>query len=229
MTHRIATERLRREAGRAHARLRAVTAQLDEARDQPPALGDLLTLPLDADPGVHEWAVLEVTESGSLLALPADTSPLVGSCDVAAVDGRVLRCGLRTRLPATVLSAARRSGRLDDDSLAAARHLCQVVERGEVSASLQALETDRDPEYRQLIGQLRASARAVAASPSIAVTDPAPTDPDRRAPAWIRPLAIAATLLFGLTLVVAIVQQRTIDQLRRSSGSPVVAPPVVWL
>jgi hypothetical protein len=149
-----------------------------------------------------------------------------------------LRCALGIRLRSKVLVGARRTDVLDVDTLAAARERCRVLAAGGSHGSLEALETDRDPEYRHLILEMErvkegleqrygleegAVTRTVAES--LKASRPQPLE--RRFPA--RPWAIPAALAASLLVVILAVQGRTIAELRRDGAVPLVDSPVVWL
>ena len=236
-------DQLAQAAGQAHDRLRANAAKVETLEGQPPGPGDLWVLaagPGDLDDDLEddlgdavEWAVLEIDDCGDLYLVPADASPLLGTADVAAPECRVLRCGLGAWFASNVLDGARRTGVLDAGTLAAARKRRRVLEEGGSHGSLEALETDRDPEYLQLLRGMQRAKGALkqrhGAARAQAPRGPEHPEVSRRRPRhrprrWAIPVTLAASLL----LSVIAIQWQTITELRRGA-TPIVDAPVVWL
>lgn len=248
--------------GQAHRRLQATVATVEALAGQPPTPGDLWVLPAAVDPAAVdpaavdpgagdsddfedrdlgdaiEWAVLETDERGALYLVPVDACPLLGTADVTAPECRVLRCSLGIWLGPKVFEGARRTGVLDADTLATARQRCRALAGGGNRGSLEALETDRDPEYVHLIlGMARAKealeqrygmetrAAAPTAEEPLEASRHQPLGSQSRPRRWALPATLAASLL----LTVLAIQWRTITELRRGAALPIVDPSVVWL
>lgn len=255
--------RLAKAAGEAHAHLEPM-AEAAESRGATPQVGDVWSLAHDSaaadavvDPGVCEWAVLATEPAGGLLLVPADTAILTGSADVAAAGGRRLRCRLARRLAPSALAGGRRTAVLDERTLDRARSLVREDAKAAEAATLMALETDRDPEYRDLIRQLSRAGEAWAQHHALehhalenhAFEDrhqrprairaddlrrrgrPLMAEPveGRRRRRWLLPSSAAAALLLTLGAAVIAIQWRTIDSLQRESERLIADPRVVWL
>ena len=221
-------DQLVQKANQASGRLWSDMAALEVLRNRPLGPGDLVTIPGGVESGDVEWAVLETDERGRLRVVPADTSPLQGSADVQAPNCRVLRCALATWLDTTAIARASRTGTLDADTLAAAQDRCHLLKQGRLRVSPQALETDLDPEYKQFLRGAETAGRALRRHHSDSPTSVVSLL-ERRPHLRHRTLAIAASLLLAVALLVILVQWRTIEELRRAETSPIVDPPVVWL
>lgn len=261
--HPVRLEQLaQRAAEQAHERLQKAAAVLAEMRDEPPKPGDLWVFPALAgssgeelgDPGdgleeAVEWALLEVDEERGLYLVPVDGSPFLGTADVEAPDGRVLRCGLDVWLESKVMVGASRTGLLEATTLSTAQQRCRDLKVGQAHGTLDAVEMDRDPEYRQFLRGLRMARSAlqqrfeveeqgrtpILASSGLAVpaSRQAPSlqlgEGRRRPRNWRLPATLAASLLFAVLLTVLGVQWRTLEALRRDQRAPIADPPVVWL
>ncbi len=180
------------------------------AGDEPqPRPGDLYVLLETAGLPV-EWALLarDPDDAGRWLAVPADTSPLAGSDDVAIGAGEpggplALRCRFKASLPEAALAPERRSGGIALEAVRAALDKAGQVEREEVAASPLAREADVDPEYVDWLEQTAARAQRLAqARPARPLRPP----PVRRRAQWRPAQALAAGLLVatvGLAVWVA--------------------------
>ncbi|MDA8015952.1 MAG: hypothetical protein MPN21_00780 [Thermoanaerobaculia bacterium] len=229
--------RLSEQAAVAHDRLHATVP----AGDEPAGVGDLWVLdtPSSVDAGklgaAVEWLQVDVETNGgdvtAVCLVPVDGSPLLGSPDLAMGDGRVLRCALATWLRPSVLLGAHRSARLDAGDLEAARNWCESLDNGTSEVSPDALETDRDPEYREWIAEIDQTRAAIRQAhgrselPGAVVAD-APEAARRAVPYWAA--LAAAAVVASLTAVIA-GQALHIAKLRQAASQPVIAPAVVWL
>jgi hypothetical protein len=193
------------------AELRELTAAAVEkwaaARPAPPAPslvcpGSLVML--DAGGELVEWVVLEVdAASERILAVPADTAPLVGSADVtvAATDPSgplTLRCRLYTWLEAGQVPPDRPSGRVEPEVVDRARaRVRQLQSAPRREAGLE--ETDLDPEYQDLMAELRQRAAVMS-------TRRERPRPSRGSP-WRRPVVAVALSSLSLVLAAAVIWQ----------------------
>lgn len=170
MTSEISQRRLEALAGQARERSARLTAMLDRRRGLPAEPGDLFVLAATADLPV-EWAVLErrAEARGSVLVVPADSNPLVGTADVEVREGNPggplsLRCRFGLWLDALLFDPRLRSGVLTPETVAEALDRCRQVELGALEPSPLAEEVDVDPEYMDWIREVPERARALAAT-----------------------------------------------------------------
>lgn len=162
MTPEARRRRLESLAREARGRSVRLGAELEHRRDLPAGPGDLVVLAATAELPV-EWAILD-RRNGELLAVPADTHPLVGSADLSVEPDRslVLRCLSGLWLSAAMFKTHLRTGVLSAESVTAALHRWRQLEKGELAASPLAEEVDADPEYREWIRDVPQRARALA-------------------------------------------------------------------
>ncbi|MEM9293504.1 MAG: hypothetical protein AAGD01_17605 [Acidobacteriota bacterium] len=164
------SEQLLREAARRQGR---IEADLQAAQDQPPVSGDLWILPepteaLLGEPpneellAAHddadvEWLVAEADLGDSknpttLTLLAVDLMPLAASLDLPleAKDGgpMVLRGGRSYRVPAALVAAGTRTGRLSASGLQRVHLHLQSLQDEAPTADPEDEEYDLDPEYR---------------------------------------------------------------------------------
>ncbi|MEM7051417.1 MAG: hypothetical protein AAF604_17235 [Acidobacteriota bacterium] len=240
MTERSSTqssifERLVRQGGEARARLSAPMAPPAAG----PRVGDLWILPSgtkldDQTDTPIEWAVLEVEPQGALLLIPVDTCPMQGRADVLADDARVLRCGQGCWIDPAAFASGFRSGSLTREQVQAARQRRRDLRDGSAAAPLVVLETEKDPEYRQLLGRIEAirleledAFREPTADSAFASKTAKATDSSREARRWFP--AVAAASLLAAASIIVIHQKSVIDDLERTTAAPIPNPPVVWL
>lgn len=206
----------RREALAAAARARSqeIAAALERRRGMPAAPGDLFVLPATSELPV-EWALLDRRPgAGDLLAVPADSHPLVGSADLAVEPAGtpVLRCRYPVWLEPGLLDPQHRSGVLPPETAAAALRLVRQLEAGEADFSPLGEEVDSDPEYGDWLREVPERARSLAAGARTA----RPPDGVRSGRRWM-PLiapAVAATLAvvsIGLSAWVVQLQRQVED------------------
>ena len=197
MTPEARQRRLESLAREARGRSVQAGAELERRKGLPAAPGDLFVLAMTADLPV-EWAILDrQPQSGELLAVPADSQPLVGSADVAAApDGSlVLRCRFGVWLAPAVFKTELRTGVLPEAIVTAALHRWRQLEEGESAASPLAEEVDVDPEYRDWIRDVPERARSLALRLKVA----GPASPGGSA--WpLRLAAILAVAALGLSV-----------------------------
>lgn len=164
-------ERVREATRRAVERSAAEAAAVAGREGEPPAPGDLFTLPDSGAFGV-EWVLLRPhpRRCGHMLAVPADLGALVGSGDLSVPPstqggGMVLRCRYAVWLNARGLSGADRSGVLPEEVIEeAARKWTELVAGREAGLESER-EIDRDAEYQDWIDEVVAPAhRALLAS-----------------------------------------------------------------
>ncbi len=152
-------EMLRLETGRAAREIpemRAIDAP-DELRS-----GARLIF-AEPDSGSGEWAILQSdsTDSKRVLVAPVDDHPLVGSRDVAAIDGTtIVRCDLATWVDARSLADGRQVGALEDEVIERARLKASEIAAGTLRPGMSEREVDAAPEYLRWIDKL-AEARDV--------------------------------------------------------------------
>ncbi|HSK78847.1 MAG TPA: hypothetical protein VLQ45_20495 [Thermoanaerobaculia bacterium] len=185
-------------------------AELERRRGRPAEPGDLFYLSRTAAFPV-EWALLDRDPKtpGRLLAVPADSNPLLGSADVEIPDSALsgplsLRCRFGAWLEAPALGGGKRTGLLEPEFLQQARNHWAALERGENPAPLLAFETDVDPEYEDWVNDVLTPARAALTAPAAEERAPAPVAPLR--PRWTsfgNPYALAASILLLVTLGLA--------------------------
>ncbi|HKV09767.1 MAG TPA: hypothetical protein VJ725_16615 [Thermoanaerobaculia bacterium] len=200
-------DRLTAEALDKAARL---DAELARRRGRPAEPGDLFHLSRTAAFPI-EWALLDRDPKtpGRLLAVPADSNPLLGSADVEVPDSALsgplsLRCRFGAWLEPPALADGKRTGLLETEFLEQARNHQAALERGENPAPLLAFETDVDPEYEDWVNEVLAPARAALTAPAAEERAPAPVVPLR--PRWTslgNPYALAASILLLVTLSLA--------------------------
>ncbi len=212
-------DQLRRQTGTANVSLTAAAAASGDSRGAiTPRVGNLYVLPQTAEWSV-EWAILDL-DPPRVLAIPADTSSLVGSSDVAvpasASRGALsLRCGFGAWVKAAVFEQATATGLLDSKIVQAAKEHWAALDRGEVCGSLEEREVDLDSEYLEWVEDTLTGARAalVAAStaiepvsrptPESELADVVPIRPPRPARRWSTfggPMGLAASVLLVISL-----------------------------
>jgi hypothetical protein len=134
------------------------------------APGDLFVLRATADLPI-EWAILE-RRDGRLLAVPADTNPLVGTGDLAvgseALAGPLtLRCRFAVWLDAAACDPELCTGTLAAETLTAARRCHRRLAAGAPLSSPLAEEVDVDSEYQDWLRDVLEPARALASAASV--------------------------------------------------------------
>jgi hypothetical protein len=199
---------------------RTTAAALKWAGSRPAASGPLSPgslVMLDAGGELVEWVVLEVEAgSGRILAVPADSSPLVGSGDVAVASTDpsgplTLRCRLHTWLEAAQVPPDRCSGRVEPEVVDLARARVRELQ-GAPSSEAGLEETDLDPEYQDLMAELQQRASAVSiprSSIGLPATARVPKEPPRplRGSPWRRPVVAVALSSLSLVLAAAVIWQ----------------------
>jgi hypothetical protein len=126
-----------------------VTAENRSPANLPAEPGDLFVLRATSGLPI-EWAILE-RRDGRLLAVPADTNPLVGTGDLAvgpeALAGPLtLRCRFAVWLEAAACDPELRTGALAAETLTAARRCHRRLAAGAPISSPLAAEVDVDSE-----------------------------------------------------------------------------------
>ena len=157
-------------------RLPRPVARLVAGRPRP---GDLVVLPASAEWAV-EWAVLacDPAPSDRLLAVPADSQPMVGSADVAipvstSAGPLVLRCAFGGWFDASDFAAGWKVGTLSREDVARAMAKRAAAERGASEGTVLEQEIDGDLEYLDWIRE--------ALEPACKVLDErSPAAPDER-------------------------------------------------
>ncbi len=185
------------DAGR--RRLGANTSRSgDQAR-----IGDVLLEPTTSDLAV-EWVVIDRRETpASLLLIPADDDPLIGSRDLATRDTQatgplVLRCGFGLWLSPDRLHAADTCNQLEEGCTAAARRIWEELESGVHKTSLALKEADLDPLYQDRSRfELAEARRRLSATPGATEPQSRSTEPNSRWRHWGK-LQLAASLLLLL-------------------------------
>ncbi len=153
-------DRLRRQTGEASRRQAAVDVEIDRRLERPPEPGDLFVLAETAEHPV-EWAILdrEPADPRRLLAVPVDTSSLIGSADVAASGDAArgslsLRCAHSVWIDADPFDPELRTGFLEPEALELARQKIAGLERGAVTGSVLEREVDGEAEYQERLEML---------------------------------------------------------------------------
>ncbi len=211
--------RLTREAASAQAEMTTSLRQRPADRPEP---GDLFVARATADLPV-EWLILEhqvedrrAEDSGRVLVIPADTSSLVGSGDVAvpstaARGALTLRCRFAARCAAETFESDLRTGVLEPEYVERARVVHQAVIAGETLGSVDQREVDLETEYldgladapQPALAALEALERDRAAVVSDPPGEPAPVVElrPRGRRFWVeRSLALAASILLVVSL-----------------------------
>jgi len=135
-------------------------------RPAPPLPGDILVTPLPRTRSLF-WVVLtERVEVRRHLVVPADTSPLVGSQDLAisrrALCGPlVLRLGLRRWWPPACFQGCKRAGVLEDWHLSRAHGALMQLLKGAAPVMPWQQQTDLDPAYRVWLDSVGEAVAAV--------------------------------------------------------------------
>ncbi|MCP4664491.1 MAG: hypothetical protein GY856_54600 [bacterium] len=221
-------ERLRLLTGEALGKLAEVEAEIERRGSAPPRPGDVYLLPETAELAI-EWAVIaEEPGSGSLLVVPADTHPLVGSADVGVPDEAKsgplsLRCGFGVWLGAEAFDPQRRTGLLEPFYVGRAKRKVNEIEAGTLVGTALEREVDEDPEYEDWTAEVLGPARAALSAWRVE-REPAP--PRREGTGLFAPrvpYALAASFLLttlGLGIWVSFLQ-RTIGEL----AAPIVNVP----
>ena len=157
------------ETGDLRQRLKASTAEAFR-RSVPgvdagtgPEVGSLYRLEGCLEPGI-EWLAVELDEAGGeVLAIPADSLPLLGAADVA-VSGEAgtgplsLRCDFGVWLPARAFAGEWRGATLEATDVDHARELHAAA----ADAAAAVSEIDLDPDYQDWRRSLEAACHAVA-------------------------------------------------------------------
>ena len=149
---------------------RRLPRTLGQQSAEPPRPGDLLVLAATAGQGV-EWAILarDPARPGRLLAVPADSQPLVGSADVAipasAPEGPlVLRCRFGGWFRVELFDQAAHTGTLIPEDLSRALVKWSAVQQSTIVGSILEQEVDDDLEYQDWVCEaLEPARRALAA------------------------------------------------------------------
>ncbi len=197
-----------------------MTAEALSLDHLPAEPGDLFVLRATADLPI-EWAILERRE-GRLLAVPADTNPLVGTGDLAvgpeALAGPLtLRCRFAVWLDAGACDSELRTGTLAPETLSAARRCHRRLAAGARTSSPLAEEVDVDSEYRDWLRDVLEPARTLASAASAAFAGGRQKTERFAGRAWgpaHRLAALFALAALGLG-VWGVQQQREIGRLHR--------------
>ena len=241
-------ERLERLEDEALARRAGQSVEFDPYRAAPAAPGDLFVLSpyLEGTADGVEWAILarDPGDDRRLLAVAADTHPLLGSADLGvraeeACGPLSLRCGVEVWLDAEALRPAERSGCLAPEVVARALEKRAALADGPAAAGGElAREVDHEAEYRLWMNELAAARDRLAHSPAGASTPhpPAPvaSSPGSSAPGrppWAHPLALApaATLLLGLGLAGGLLWRGDRPPPAADGDAVLLNPPFAWL
>ncbi len=163
-------EALRQRTGEAMRSHAAACSELGERSGEAPRPADVFLLASTGELPV-EWAVLEREAGGRgrLLAVPADSNPLVGSADVAVPEEAscgplTLRCGFGVRLAAASFDPEMRTGTLPAEVLEQARRRWRDAREG-ISGEPARESDDDDPEYHRWIEEVL--------EPALAAVEPA--------------------------------------------------------
>lgn len=161
-----------------------------------PRPGDLYALPATAEHEV-EWLVVAAAGPDRWVVLPADLAALGGGADVevpADEPGGPLTIYGRfpVRVPASLLAADRRTGRVDEARRAAAERRWREIAGGHEPPPHEA---DFDPDHRRRLAELAAAQAALAAAADDEAARPPRSAPSRfRPPPWMTALAAALAL-----------------------------------
>jgi hypothetical protein len=216
----------RRRAAELRDRTTAAAGKWAASRPAPAVSGLLppgSVVMLDADGELMEWVVLEVdTASGRILAVPADTSPLVGGADVTVASTDpcgplTLRCRLYTWLDAAQVSPDCHSGRVEPEVVELSRARVRQLQ-GALPSAAPLEETDLDPEYQDLMAELGHSAAAgsILRSSSVSPAAASGSAARLRGAPWRRPAVAMALSSLSLVLAAALIgQSRENAALRR--------------
>ncbi len=156
-------ERLHRRIEEAITGYDHARAECQRRREQPPRPGDLFVFPATADFAV-QWAVID-RDPQTLLAVPADLHPLIGSADVAAPADSTcgalsLRCGFEVRIEVGYFAPEMRTGFLEPEILDRARQKRAEIAGGHLRSSVRERETDTEAEYQDWAENVLAQAQA---------------------------------------------------------------------
>ncbi len=235
MSDRDLWQHLRQQTGRAVAESASEETTQDHVR-RPPGPGDVHVLDENPESPV-EWVVLAIdpADPRQVMAVPADTNPMVGSRDLGIDDPStgplVVRLGFARSLDIDTFESTTRRGVLKPDSLAYARHVCREVESGSSRGSVRQREIDADPAYQDWIRDwVEPAAEAFGADLAeasgednvLAFSDrPASKsqEPPRRmvAVGWVYGLAAALVLVTAGLSGWIVKQQRLVSRLSRPS------------
>lgn len=144
--------RVRRRTAAALVREAELERVLAKRAGEPPWIGDVFVFRETADHGLF-WVVLDVTaDGGTMLVVPADTSSLIGTTDVATRAGDLggsltLRCAHGVWLSADKFDPRLRTGGLDLAAVGRARAKHRAGRRGELRGSGPEREIDADPAH----------------------------------------------------------------------------------
>lgn len=122
-------------------------------RPPSPLPGDILAVPLARARPLFWTVLIERPEVKRYLVVPADTSPLLGSTDLAisaqALCGPlVLRLGARRWWPARCFADCERVGLLEDWHISRAQGALMQLLKGTLAVMPWQQETDLDPAYQ---------------------------------------------------------------------------------
>ncbi len=156
----------------------------DPGADRRPSPGDLFVFPETAQFS-FEWAVLDDAEDHRFLVIAADVSPLTGSSDVAVPrtsrsGSLTLRCGCQAWLDESAFATATRTGALEPEDLARALRKRAEIATDTASGSAFERETDSEPDYLDLQGEIRRARTALLKSPPSTTLKTAANDPGHR-------------------------------------------------
>lgn len=190
----------------ARQRQNRLEAELEVAK--PPQAGDLFVAEASAEQPV-EWAVLAVEGSARLQVVAVDSSPLLGSADLAAqVEQRgsvSVRCAYTAWVAPAMFQGSRATGRLTEEALDQVRQKVRRLAAGEAVGNAWERDIDTDPEYHLWQEEVLEPARnslpalgpkALSAPPAVRRSTAAPGRWRR----WRQPLALAASVLMVLSL-----------------------------
>jgi len=147
---------------------------LQEREGKPPAPGDVYHFDLrmeGAPEGTSLYFVVlhpHPKDENMLFVVPADTSPLTGSCDMGVSDEAIfgplnLCLGKGIWLPIEIFSTARRSGVVEDHLIEMACSVHSRLVSGEWKGSEQQFMIDEDPYYQEHDVEMDACAGAMRA------------------------------------------------------------------